>query len=173
MKTAEKGVMRNALRVMITRELWALDREIAAYPDDESPWKIVPGISNSAGNLVLHLAGNLRHFVGAAIGGTGYVRDRASEFSATGLSREELRVQVRTTIADLEVAFEKMTDDQLKAEFPLLIGDRKVRAADWLVHLAVHPGYHLGQIDYHRRILTESSSAVDAMSIRELEELET
>ena len=65
MKTSEKGVMRNALRVMITRELWALDREIAAYPDDESPWKLVPGISNSAGNLVLHVAGNLRHFTGS------------------------------------------------------------------------------------------------------------
>ena len=173
MSVMESGVMRNALRVMIVRELWALDREIAAYPDDDSLWKTAPGISNSTGNLALHLAGNLRHFIGATMAGSGYVRNRAAEFSTAGLTREELRIQIRETIAELEVAFEKMTDGQLKEEFPLPIADRKVRAADFLLHLAVHLGYHLGQIDYHRRLLTDSSAAVDAMSIRELEELET
>lgn len=165
--------MRTALRTMIMRELWALDREVAAYPDDESPWMTVEGISNSAGNLTLHLAGNLRHFIGATMGDTGYKRDRPSEFATKGLSREELRVEIRTAIADMELAFEKLSDAQLKAEFPLPIAERKVRAADFLLHLAVHLGYHLGQVDYHRRILTGSGETVDTMSIRQLDELET
>ena len=165
--------MRSALRTMIMRELWALDREIASYPDDESPWKTVEGIANSAGNLTLHLAGNLRHFIGAAMAETGYKRDRPAEFETKGLSREDLRVEIRNAIADMELAFEKLSDAQLKSEFPLPIADRKVRAADFLLHLAVHLGYHLGQIDYHRRILTGSTETVDTMSIRQLDELET
>ena len=78
------------VRSVILRELRALDREIAAYPDDESLWKAPDGISNSAGNLALHMAGNLRHFIGSVLGGSGYVRDRDAQFKSTGLSRDEL-----------------------------------------------------------------------------------
>lgn len=155
---------------MLLRELRALDREIAAYPDDESLWQTPAGISNSAGTLVLHLAGNLRHFIGATLGESGYVRNREAEFSTKGLSREELRAQVKTTITDLELALDRITAVQLEAPYPLLIQDRRVRTADWLVHLSVHLGYHLGQIDYHRRLLTHNPEAADAISIGELPE---
>jgi uncharacterized damage-inducible protein DinB len=163
-------ILRDALRVMLLRELRALDREIAAYPDDESLWQTPPGISNSAGTLVLHLAGNLRHFIGAALGESGYVRNRDAEFSTKGLSRETLRAEVKATSADIEHALDRITAAQLEAPYPLLIRERRVRTADWLVHLSVHLGYHLGQIDYHRRLLTPNAEAVDAVSIHELPE---
>ena len=163
-------VVRNAVRVMILRELRALDREIAAYPDDDSLWQTPTGITNSAGTLVLHLAGNLRHFIGAALGKSSYKRNRDAEFSTKDLSREELRAEVHATIEELESAFDKITVDQLEAAYPLLLQERRVRTVDWLVHLSVHLGYHLGQIDYHRRLLTANAQAADAVSIREIAE---
>jgi len=159
-------VLRDALRVMILRELRALDREIAAYPDDESVWSTPPGISNSAGTLVLHLAGNLRHFIGSVFGKTGYVRNREAEFATRDLSRERLRAEVQQTIAELDLILDRLGEDQLVG--PFLFGERQVRTADSLVHLAVHLGYHLGQIDYHRRLLTQNPQPADAMSVREL-----
>ena len=172
MSTENLLIVRDALRIMLLRELRALDREIAAYPDDESVWQTPPGISNSAGTLVLHLAGNLRHFIGGALGESGYVRNREAEFSTKGISREKLRAEVQATIADLERALDHVSEEQLTAQYPLLLMDRRVRTTDFLVHLAVHLGYHLGQIDYHRRLLTQNSQAADAMSIRELPEYE-
>ena len=157
---------------MLLRELHALDREIAAYPDDRSMWQTPAGISNSAGTLTLHLSGNLRHFIGAALGETGYVRNRDAEFSKKDLSREELRAEVQTTIADLDRALGRIDVTQLEAPYPLLLQGRRVSAADFLVHLCAHLGYHLGQIDYHRRLLTPNPQTVDAVSIRELPEYE-
>ena len=163
-------MIHDSLRFVLIRDLRSLDAQIAAYPDDESIWKVAPGISNSAGNLVLHLGGNLRHFIGATLGGTGYVRDRPAEFATKGLSRDELRNEVRTTITDVEAALETMGDEQFARAYPLPIQDRQVRTADFLVHLAAHLTYHLGQIDYHRRILTPDPKTVENLSIRELPE---
>jgi len=165
-------ILRDAVRVMLLRELRALDREIAAYPDDRSLWLTPSGISNSAGTLVLHLAGNLRHFIGATLGESGYVRNREVEFSIKGLSRDELRAHVSATIADLERALDRITASQLEAPYPLLIQERRVRTADWLVHLSVHLGYHLGQIDYHRRLITTNPEAANVVSVHELPEYE-
>jgi uncharacterized damage-inducible protein DinB len=163
-------VVRDAVRVMILRELRTLDREIAAYPDDRSPWQTPPGITNSAGTLVLHLAGNLRHFIGIALGKSEYKRNREAEFSTKDLSREQLRAEVQATISDLKRAFDKTTVAQLESPYPLLIQERRVRTVDWLVHLSAHIGYHLGQIDYHRRLLTPNPQAADAVSVREIPE---
>lgn len=161
-------ILRDALRVMLVRDLRALDSQIAAYPDDHSIWKTAPGISNSGGTLVLHLAGNLRHFFGTVLGGSAYARNREAEFSRRGLSRAELQQEVQATVVEVETALERIGDAQLAAAYPLPVGDRRVRTAEFLVHLAVHLAYHLGQLDYHRRILTPHAGVVDSMSIREL-----
>jgi uncharacterized damage-inducible protein DinB len=160
-----------AVRTVMLRELRALDREIAMYPDDESVWKVPAGISNSAGNLALHMAGNLRHFIGAVLGGSSYVRDRDAEFSTTGLTRAELRSVVATAVDELSTAFDRITDDQLSAEYPLKIAERRLRTRDFLMHLAVHLSYHLGQVDYHRRLLTPSSGSADTVSPKDIPEL--
>jgi uncharacterized damage-inducible protein DinB len=162
--------VRDAVRVMILRELRTLDREIAAYPDDRSLWQTSAGVTNSAGTLALHLAGNLRHFIGTALGKSAYKRNRDAEFSTRDLSREELRAEVQATIAELEIAFDKITVEQLEVPYPLLVQERRVRTVDWLVHLSAHLGYHLGQIDYHRRLLTPDPQAADAVSVKEIPE---
>jgi uncharacterized damage-inducible protein DinB len=160
--------MVSSLRTMMLRELRALEREIAAYPDDSSLWEVRDGIPNSAGNLALHLAGNLRHFIGAVLGGTGYQRDRDLEFSAKGLSRSELTSIVQAAIDELSTAFDRIDDDQLDSEYPIAVQDQKLSTLQFLTHLAVHLSYHLGQIDYHRRLLTNSSQSVGTVSPREL-----
>jgi uncharacterized damage-inducible protein DinB len=168
MPTENLLVVRDAMRVMLLRELRALDREIAAYPDDASVWQTPPGISNSAGTLVLHLAGNLRHFIGAVLGESGYKRNREEEFSTKDLSRADLRARVRATIEDVDGALSRIEAAKLEGQYPLLLHERSVRTVDFLVHLAAHLGYHLGQIDYHRRLLTPNPQTADAMSVGEL-----
>jgi len=166
------ALLRNAVRMTMLRDLQSLEREIDAYPDDEALWLTPPGISNSAGNLVLHLAGNLRHFVGATLGQTGYVRNRDAEFGDRGLSREELRAEVRAAIADVDRTLTDLDDVQLQSVFPLPVGQsqKRVLTSDFLVHLAVHLTYHLGQIDYHRRLLTAGASPVDTVSLKDIPE---
>jgi len=161
-------ILRDTIRAMLLRELGAVDREIAAYPDDESVWQTPPGISNSAGTLALHIAGNLRHFIGAVLGKSGYIRNRDAEFSTRGLSRDELRAELHAAIADLDRAMDRIGAEELLASYPLLVAERRVRTADFLAHLAVHLGFHLGQLDYHRRLLTSSREAANAVAIREL-----
>jgi uncharacterized damage-inducible protein DinB len=154
--------------VILIRDLRATEREIAAYPDDASVWKAAPGISNSAGTLALHIAGNLRHFIGTVLGSGKYVRDRDAEFSATGMSREDLGNEIRLTINELDEAFAKLDPARLASVYPTPIRDRRLRTADFLVHLAVHLGYHLGQIDYHRRLLTPNPQSLETLAPGEL-----
>jgi uncharacterized damage-inducible protein DinB len=153
---------------MLRRDVRALRREIEAYPDDESVWAVPEGISNSGGTLVLHLVGNLRTYVGRVIGDDGYERDRPREFSARGLSRAELLRDIDLTIAAVDRALPLLTADALAAEYPLAIGVVRVNTQDFLLHVAVHLGYHLGQVDYHRRMVTQSPATVSAVSPAEL-----
>jgi len=156
------------LQTLISRELDALAREVRFYPDEETPWKRVAGCPNTGGNLTLHLVGNLRHFIGARFGNTGYVRDRDAEFSTSGgVSRDELvklieaaRSEVRGTLSTL--------NPSMLSELHVAPGDRKIETGLWLMHLAVHLGYHLGQIDYHRRMVTGDSAGVDALPLQPL-----
>jgi uncharacterized damage-inducible protein DinB len=158
------SILRDALRAILIRDLRATERQIAAYPDDVSIWKTAPGISNSAGTLALHIAGNLRHFIGTILAGGQYVRNRDAEFSATGMSREALTGDIRAAITELDEALVKLDPARLSSAYPVPIRDRQVRTADFLVHLAVHLGYHLGQIDYHRRLLTPNPQSVETLT---------
>jgi uncharacterized damage-inducible protein DinB len=161
-------ILRDSVRLMMLRDLRALDRQIASYPDDESPWLTPNGVSNSAGNLALHMAGNLRHFIGTVFGNTTYVRDRDAEFSQKGLSRFQIREEIAAAITDLETSFDSIGPAELKSPYPLLIRERRLRTADFLLHLSSHLAYHLGQVDYHRRLLTSEPQSVDSMSLMDL-----
>lgn len=156
------------VRAVLRRELGALRREVEAYPDDESLWAVPEGISNSGGTLVLHLVGNLRSYVGRMLGNDDYERDRPREFGARGLPRAELLRDIDLTIAAVDRAMLVLAADTLAAEFPVAIGAVKVNTQDFLVHLAVHLGYHLGQVDYHRRIVTRSPATVATVAPAEL-----
>jgi uncharacterized damage-inducible protein DinB len=161
-------MLMSCLLTLISRDLRALSREIRTYPDDKSLWSAPPGVSNSAGNLVLHLTGNLRHFVGTKLGGGAFRRDREAEFSQRGLSREELADQIEETQAAVAETLPKLTPDRLEEDFPEPVGGQILRTEDFLMHLATHLAYHLGQIDYHRRIVTGEAGNVGAIPVKEL-----
>lgn len=156
-------MLTEAVRALLLRDLRALQRELDAYPDDEHLWKLAPGIANSAGTLALHIAGNLRHFLGAVLGGSGYVRDRDAEFSRRDLDRDELRREIEAAMRTVETTLSTLTREQLDASYPVPLAGRRVRTSDFLVHLVSHLDYHLGQIDYHRRLLT-SGGTVETIS---------
>ena len=72
--------MLQTLSSFFRKDLSKLIGEIDLYKNETDLWKIKDGISNSGGNLTLHLIGNLNHFIGATLGNTGYVRERDKEF---------------------------------------------------------------------------------------------
>lgn len=158
----------NVLR-MLHRELAAVQREVEAYPDDESLWQVAPGISNSGGNLALHLAGNLRHFVGAVLGNSDFKRDRDSEFSARGISRERVSREIADAKEQVVRALRDLDPMRLDADFPTPVGPGVMLRTDvMLLHLSVHAGYHLGQIDYHRRMISGSDATVNTLPLQAL-----
>lgn len=160
----------DTIRNVLARDLRALAREVDAHPDDEALWRTVPGITNSTGTLTLHLAGNLEHFIGAVLGGTGYVRDRAAEFATRDLTRAELRRRIEAAAEAVDATLAQLTPAQWEAKYPVPVGGRNLVTADFVMHLATHLAYHLGQMDYLRRIVTPDAGTVDAMSIGELRE---
>jgi len=157
-----------ALAAILDRDLATLRREVEAYPDERDLWREVPGIPNVGGTLVLHLTGNLQHYFGARLAGTGYVRDRPAEFARRDVPRSELLRQIDAARAAVKAGSTAVGTAQLAADFPELVGGSRVRTGDYLVHLAVHFAYHLGQLDYHRRVVTGMNTGVDAVRPVEL-----
>jgi uncharacterized damage-inducible protein DinB len=153
----------SALAALLDRDLATLQREVEAYPDERDLWREIPGCPNVGGTLVLHLTGNLQHYIGAQLAGTGYVRDRPAEFARRGVPRTELLKEVEAARAAVQAASTTVTEAQLAADFPEVIGSSRVNTADYLTHLAVHFAYHLGQLDYHRRVVSGMNTSVDAM----------
>ncbi len=151
------------LRRILLRDIDTLRREIELYPDDESVWREVPGLPNSGGTLVLHLAGNLRHYFGAVMGKSGYVRDRPAEFSTRGLSRHELVQIIAAAHAEVGEALNHIDPALLEETFPELNWDQSIPTHLFFLHLAVHLTYHLGQIDYPRRAATGDSASAGAL----------
>jgi uncharacterized damage-inducible protein DinB len=141
------------LKTLFNRDLNRLKQEISAYQNEEIIWHIEQGIANSAGNLCLHLVGNLNTYIGTELGKTGYIRDRELEFSLKDIPKEELIKKVEETITVVNDALDTLLDEKLDEEYPMLVFDAKTTTGYFLVHLATHLTYHLGQINYHRRLL--------------------
>lgn len=167
----DSSLLRDSVKLMIMRDLRGTEQQIASYPDDASLWIVRPGISNSAGVLAVHIAGALRHFVGSIIGDSGYKRDRDAEFASHGKSRDEIRAILEAAIAEVGAALDSVSDQQIAAAYPIPFGVAQVeaRTSDVLIHMAVHLAYHLGQIDYHRRLLTADPKKIDLISTRVLQ----
>ena len=160
------ALMLDTLRRLFRRDIAAMRREIEAYSDDATLWTIVPGIANSGGTLGLHVAGNLRHFIGAALGNTGYVRDRDAEFSMRNAPRSFVVEQLTDAEQSVDTALRDFDPARLEDEYPVqLPADMRARIAPFLMHLAVHLGYHLGQVDYHRRVVTGSPETVGTIAM--------
>ncbi|MCC6866072.1 MAG: DUF1572 family protein [Ignavibacteria bacterium] len=131
-----------------------LKNEITMYTNQSSLWVIKGEIKNSPGNLALHICGNLRHNIGAVIGKTGYKRNRDKEFSENNISTEELLREIQKTTDEIIPIIENLEAERLSETFPDSSHGEKQTINDALVRLAFHMAYHIGQINYHRRILT-------------------
>jgi Protein of unknown function (DUF1572) len=160
--------MKEWITNVITRELKALRREIETYPAEDGLWDVRPGITNPGGNLALHLAGNIQYFIGNVLGHTGYVRNREAEFGDKDVPRAELLREIDNAIAAVETGMRNITEADLAKPYPEAVGGISSTTGAFLAHFATHLAYHLGQVDYHRRILTGESKTVKAMAITEL-----
>jgi len=143
----------DALMKLFKRDLNKLIEELNLYTEEANLWIVDKTILNSAGNLCLHLVGNLKTFIGANLGNTGYVRKRDLEFSLRDIPRVELVKQVEETILIVEKTLQKLTFKDLKKEYSPQVFDHPMTTEYFLIHLAMHLSYHLGQINYHRRLL--------------------
>src|SRR5688572_1741763 len=139
---------------LIERDLNKLEEEIKLYPSEESIWKIDKEIKNSAGNLCLHLCGNLQHFIGAILGKSGYVRNRENEFAAKGISRAKLIAEIQQTKKAVKSTLQGLDSSILEAEYSIQVFSHPMTTLYFLIHLSAHLQYHLGQINYHRRLLS-------------------
>jgi uncharacterized damage-inducible protein DinB len=153
-----------SLAHLLDRELATLERQLRAYPDDASLWTRLPGVANPGGVLAHHLTGNLRHYIGARLGNTGYQRDRVAEFARTDLARAELLDRVRAARDEVQRTLATLDAAALESEYPDAVGGYRFRTSGFLLHLLAHLGYHLGQIDYHRRAVSGSAETTDAVA---------
>ncbi len=141
------------LKILFNRDLERLKFEIESYEFEKQIWVVDKNISNSAGNLCLHLIGNLNTYLGAEIAKTGYVRDRPLEFSLKDIPQSELISKIENTILVVNNALDSLSEEDLKKTYPQIVFEKEMTTGFFLVHLATYLGYHLGQINYHRRLL--------------------
>lgn len=153
------------VQAMLLRELAAVHRSVEAYPDDASVWALPNGLPNAGGTLVLHLAGNLQHYVGAVLGGSDYKRDRPAEFARRDVRRGELLRELAAAVAAVRRTLPTLSEESLSRPYPEPIGGHVLTTGVFLVHLATHLAYHLGQLDYHRRVVTGATSGVGAVAV--------
>ncbi|MDX2008453.1 MAG: hypothetical protein SFU83_24675 [Meiothermus sp.] len=135
------------------RDLEKFAAELEAYRDDGSIWKLAGEIKNPAGNLAMHVVGNLNYYVGALLGGTRYVRNRPAEFETREGSRADLAKQLRETGVMIERVLGGFSREQLEAPFPQPIEEYPSSNQGFLMHLYGHLNWHLGQVNYHRRLV--------------------
>lgn len=144
------------LSELFFRDLNRLEREVERLKE-EHIWTVPDGVTNSCGVLVQHITGNLNHFVGAALGNTGYERDRDREFTNTGISGDELIALIDSTRSMLEQVLAKLDQSELNKSYPFEI-PMDYSVYQFLMHLYGHLNYHMGQVNYLRRILGGNES---------------
>ena len=160
--------MKDWITNVITRELKALRREIETYPNEDDLWEVRPGITNPGGNLALHLAGNIQYYLGNVLGMSGYVRNRDAEFGSKDVPRVELLREIDNAIAAVQAGMGKITEADLAKPYPETVGGVRSSTGAFLAHFATHLAYHLGQVDYHRRILTGEGKTVRTVALTEI-----
>ena len=146
-------MVKEALLEIFERDLGKLKEEISLYTNENNLWKTEKQISNSGGNLALHFIGNLNHFIGATLGNTGYVRERDNEFSDKNIPVQKILDNIDATIIVVKNTLSNLTAEDFEKVFPLEKHGQIVKTDFMLMHLLAHLEYHLGQINYHRRLI--------------------
>lgn len=142
------------LATFFENDLDKLITEMSSFKDEASVWNTKEGITNSAGNLALHLIGNLNHFIGKTLGNTGYERKRDDEFSLKNIPREKLISDINDLKRTIKTIIPKLSEEDLQREFPLTIRNEVFSTQAMLIYLLAHLNYHLGQVNYLRRIVS-------------------
>ncbi len=150
-------MINEVLNSIFKRDLLKLKAEIELYNHDSNLWRIEKNIANSGGNLCLHLIGNLNTYIGTILGQTGYKRNREAEFSSKNVPRQELIQNINATIQIIDQILPTLNPEELKKEYPIIVLNEPTSTEFFLVHLATHLTYHLGQINYHRRLVDYES----------------
>lgn len=159
------------IRMIAMRDLRDVRKEVEAYPDDDSLWRPAPGITNPGGNLALHLAGNMQHYIGVVLGKSTYKRNRDAEFSKRDLTQRQVMGRLDEAIAEVDEALSHLTDEDLQRPFPEPVGAMRLLTGQFLTHCLAHLGYHLGQLDYHRRMVTRVNQTISAQAIPALDSI--
>ncbi len=141
------------LKSLFNRDLNKLKVEIESYQNENQLWAIDKNISNSGGNLCLHLIGNINTYIGSEIGKTGYIRNRPLEFSLKDIPKSELIGKIEETIIVVNNTLDLLSEEDLNAIYPQIVFEKEMTTGFFFVHLSTHLAYHLGQINYHRRLL--------------------
>ena len=141
------------LKSLFNRDLNKLKVEIESYQNESQIWAIDKNIANSGGNLCLHLIGNINTYIGAEIGKTAYIRNRPLEFSTKDIPKAELIKMINETIIVVNNALDSLTEADLEQTYPQIVFEKEMTTGYFLVHLSTHLSYHLGQINYHRRLI--------------------
>jgi len=153
------------LQLLLVRELEGMAREVGAFPDDVALWHTVPGVTNAAGNLALHLAGNLQHFVGTVLGQTGYVRDRDKEFSTRAGTRVSVQQELHAAIRAVTETLGHLDASVLERPMPGAPLGLMIRTDLFLMHLVAHAAFHLGQAGYIRRVVCADATSANPIPL--------
>ncbi|WP_420572535.1 DUF1572 family protein [Kordia sp.] len=145
--------MKTATIALYTREIDRLASEIEQYKSEFSLWKVTDNIPNCAGNLCLHLIGNLNHFIGRHIGNTDYVRKRDEEFESKNIPKATLLILIANVKKIVITSLTNFPEEKLKENYPIEKNGEILTNEFMLLHLLWHLSYHVGQINYHRRFL--------------------
>jgi hypothetical protein len=152
----------DSLADLYRRDLSRLKQQIEAFRSDEMLWRTLPGISNSAGTLVLHLEGNLREYIGRQLGQVSYVRNRPLEFTANSIEKSELLRRITELSVLIPSTIESLPQEAMEREYPEAVLGRALTTGAFLIHLYGHLNWHLGQLDYLRRILSGEGAIASA-----------
>lgn len=142
-----------SLKEIFVRDLDRLSKEIESFSNESQLWNISGSIKNSPGNLCLHICGNLKFFIGTNIGNTGYVRQRDDEFGLKNVPKSDLLQNIQETNKIVEASLNKFDTSLLDQPFPIEVFGKPIAHINFLIHLSGHLNYHLGQINYNRRLI--------------------
>jgi hypothetical protein len=142
----------NIFAALFELQLTKLKNEVISFKDEANLWKKIDGVNNTAGTLVNHLVGSLNFSVGTNIADNGYVRNREAEFADTNIPREKLVSGIDSLIVVIRTALENISEERLEKQYQMEHqGIQNTRF--YLIYFYGHLNYHIGQINYLRRML--------------------
>lgn len=143
----------DALQHIFERDLQVVREEVVSTPDRHL-WTVPPGVHNAVGTLAIHICGNLEHFIGHLLGGSGYQRDRTAEFAGTPLAKSEVLDRIDSCQRAVANALGNLPLAALERPMPDPPPHHRGRSTlFFLMQLSCHLSRHTGQLHYLRRML--------------------